>query len=213
MLKKFFSSFLAFILLFINIVPTADTIKLDYLNKSIEDGQQNVPLIPTIAFEFNLRVDPCLQNITINGGTELIEKVVLSEGKKLEIILKEPLRCKTQYIVSLAGVRDIYESTSLNSPYITFETKPGIEFLSEYKNKQNGTYRAEIKNTLGEKQTVTLFATAKNENQLLGVKVITKEIQSGETEEFSHTFLNIKGEYNIRAYAFRDMKSLLKIEN
>ena len=209
-MKKILSVLLVFILLAFNIPAMADEPQFCFIYKSVENGQKDVSVTQSLVFEFNLRIDPLLEEITINGSDDMIEKVILTEGKKIEIILKETLEMETEYVLSFAGVRDIYESRAVEQSEIRFETECDIRLISENIDNETGTYRAEVKNLSSKEKKVYIILAVKDKKNgaLLKTKVLSQTIGVGETKTFSHTFSGISEDYIITAYDFTNLKSL-----
>lgn len=188
---------------------SAEEVPFRIISGSVRDGAENAPISSVICFDLSLRIDPDIKGITVNGSDELIDKILLKEGKKLEIYLKESLKSETEYTVSLAGIKEIYESRTLENPAVTFKTRGSAVLLSEM--ITGDTYKAKIKNGSSEKKDITVVIAAKWGNEIKALKVITQETKGGEEKEFSHTFTGIDGKYNIFAYAFLDLGEMVTV--
>ena len=162
---------------------------LKLIDKSISNEQITEPL-DVLKFEFNLRIDHVGISALLNGSTDKIEKVSIKEGKRIEINLKEPLSDETEYSLTLSGIKDIYIS------------QPLALFFAKVKN--NLTTPKEIK--------FVLVAKEKKTREILDVKILTQNIDCGQFGVFSHTFTQLKGNYELHAYGFYDLGKVMPLK-
>lgn len=208
-LKKFLIFLLLITALNTTVFSSETDVPFRIISASVCSGAESSQAFSVIYLEFNLRIDPEIKNVTVNSSDEIIEKIILKEGKKLEIYLNEPIKPGKRYVVSLAGIKEIYEGRKLASPTVAFKTWGSDVVISEV--AAADTYKALIKNNSLEKKDITLIIAAKMAESLKALKVITEKIESGEEKQFYHTFTDVEGEYYITAYTFSDFSALQPI--
>jgi len=177
------------------------------ISKNVGEGLENVPPLDKIIIEYNLRIDLVGISATLNGGTELIEKFCVEDGKKIVIYLKEPLQYESTYTLKIEGVKEIYSSQPSPVSSMTFKTKGNVELIEKRVNEASGEFYAKVKNHSSTAKDITFITVAKKKGtgEILKIKIITENISSGGEGEFSYTFSGIKEEYEMFAYGFYDM--------
>ena len=212
-MRKIATLFLIAIMLSTAVYATGESVpEFKVIYQSVYDGQENAPLLNVLAFEFNLRIDHVGISVTLNGGTEMIERVSLTEGKRIEIYLKDALQYESEYTLVLEGVKEIYQSQPSPISRITFKTMGQVEVTEE--NNASGTYYALLKNHSASEKDITFVITAKKKltKEILDIKVVSKNIPGGGETDFSHTFSDLKGEYEIFAYGFYDLGTFIPLK-
>lgn len=185
---------------------------LKVIYQGLESTQNDLSAPDKLVFEFNLRIDHVGICARLGGSSTGIEKILLSDGKRLEIYLEEPLSFENEYVVELLGIKEIYSSTPLSKTKFTL--KMNDVFLLEKKIiAENREYKSVLKNNSSSDKTVTFVVSAKEKQsgRLLDVKIITKKIPSGDEAEFLHTFSDLK-ECEITEFGFYNLRELIPLE-
>ena len=216
-MKKFLTLILIFTLLCTAVYATqiinVPNFKIAF--QSISDGQSNVTITPRILFDFNLRIDPTGISATINGEEKYIKEILIHEGKKLEIVLNEPLEYESEYTLRVFGVKEIYSSQPSPLGEIKFKTISHVELVSENVDNSARSYCAQVKNYSANSKDIIFIVTARDNvnNMVLDVKVLKKSVKSGETADFPYTFSNLNKQCKIFAVGFSDFNTLTPLIN
>ena len=187
------------------------TPRFKVIYQGFESTNSDLSAIDKLVIEFNLRIDRVGIAAKLNGRSEKIEKISLSDGKRLEIYLKESLTFENEYTLELFGIKEIYSGTSPEKTKFTF--KMNDLFVLEKKIiAESREIRTILKNNSSEDKTVTLVISAyeKQSNKLLALKLITKNVPKSGKTEFSHMFSNLR-ECDISMFGFYNVRKLVPI--